>query len=220
MANNKLIINLHGIGKPVRTLELGEQDYIIGAPLLEYLLDMAVDKKTIITVDDGNISDINIILPNLIERNLKAMFFIPVGKIGQKGYLREEDIITLQQEGMVIGSHGVNHVNWRNLNNNELKYEVTESKRLLENILGSPVIDIACPFGAYDRRVLQFIKKAGYQKTYTSDKGMACLDDWLISRNTLSINDNQKSISKLLESNFSFKQQIFITLKKGVKRWR
>ena len=63
----------------------------------------------------------------------------------------------------------------------------------------------------------EFIRKAGYQKVYTSDRGLACLDDWLISRNTLSTNDTQKSIVRLLGSNFSFREQAFINLKKSMR---
>ena len=220
LAKKKMILNLHGVGFPYRPLGPGEEDVLIDIAMLEYVLDRVAMHSAIITVDDGNISDVEAILPRLKERQLKATFFIPVQKVGQSGYLTRGDIVILHQEGLAVGSHGMNHVNWRGLNDGALKRELVESKRVLEGLIGSPVTDAACPFGAYDRRVLRFIRKAGYEKIYTSDRGWANSDDWIISRNSINANDTAKSINRLFESSFSFLEQSLIRLKKTVKRWR
>lgn len=220
LAKRKMIVNLHGVGYPDRALESGEGDSIIDVSILEHVLDRVAEKSAMITVDDGNISDVEIILPNLKKRDLTAMFFIPAGKVGQQGYLTRDDVVTLQQEGMTIGSHGMNHVNWRELDDRELERELVESKRFLENLTGSPVISVACPFGAYDRRVLRFIRKAGYEKIYTSDMGWANSDDWLIGRNSIRSSDSVQSTDRLLGTGFSCVEQAVINLKKTLKRWR
>jgi len=220
LVGRELVINLHGIGEPDRLLEPGEKDSIIDVSMLEYVLELVAENSATVTVDDGNMSDVEIILPNLKKRKLKAIFFIPAAKIGKQGYLARGDVVALQQEGMVVGSHGMGHVNWRQLDNHELECELVESKRILEDIIDSSVTNTACPFGAYDRRVLQFIRKAGYKKVYTSDRGRANPDNWVISRNSLCAKDTADSIDRLIEGEFSFFEQSLISLKKTVKRWR
>ena len=220
MAGRELIVNVHAIGEPGRPLEHGEQDSIIDVRILEYVLDMVVENSAMVTVDDGNMSDVATILPNLQKRNLKASFFIPAAKVGKQGHLFRGDVSALHRAGMVVGSHGFDHVNWRRLDDRDLARELFDSKILLEDIIGSAVTCIACPFGAYDRRILRSVRKAGYKKVYTSDRGWANRDGWLLSRNSIGSNDTTGSLDRLFERGFSFFEQSLISLKRVVKRWR
>lgn len=220
MSKRELIVNLHSIGIPNRALEPDEKDVVIEVSMLEHILEKAVVNYAIITVDDGNISDVEEILPRLEARERKAIFFIPTEKIGQKGYLRHDDVLTLHRAGMEIGSHGVSHVDWHRLSDGELECELVDSKLFLEELIGSPVMSVSCPFGEYDRRVLRFLRKAGYEKAYTSDRGWAYLEDRLVSRNTIRASDSFESVDKLFASGFSCAEQMIINLKKTIKRMR
>ena len=53
--------------------------------------------------------------------------------------------------GMPIGCHGMRHRPWRGLGDDELDEELVGAKRLLEDVVGTPVTEAACPFGSYDR---------------------------------------------------------------------
>jgi peptidoglycan/xylan/chitin deacetylase (PgdA/CDA1 family) len=86
---------------------------------------------------------------------------------------------------MGIGCHGMRHRPWRRLDKRSLREEVVDARRRLEQVVGRPVMEAACPFGAYDRRVLRFLRRQGYSRAYSSDPGMAQPDDWLQPRNTV-----------------------------------
>jgi hypothetical protein len=60
-----------------------------------------------------------------------------------------------------------------------------DARRRLEDVVGGEVVEAACPFGSYDRRVLGELRRAGYRRVYTSDRGPARRGDWLQPRNTV-----------------------------------
>jgi len=62
-----------------------------------------------------------------------------------------------------IGSHTVNHPNLKELDDNEIKFELSESKRLLENSIGKKVMSIAFPDGSYDERIKKISRELGYK---------------------------------------------------------
>ena len=172
-----LIINFHGIGQPVRPLENGEGPYWITRGLFLEILDMIerpCDDNLAITFDDGNESDFAIAAPLLVARGLKATFFVLASKLGQPGYLSRGQARELDAAGHQIGSHGLDHLPWTSLEDDQLRAETFSSREILEDLLCKPVISVALPFGRYNRRVLRMVRKAGYRHIYSSD-GTSCL---------------------------------------------
>jgi peptidoglycan/xylan/chitin deacetylase (PgdA/CDA1 family) len=86
---------------------------------------------------------------------------------------------------MRIGLHGMRHRPWRGLRDDELDEEIRDAKLLLESGSGAPVSAAACPFGSYDRRALRRLRRAGFEKVFSSDGGWASAGAWLQPRNTL-----------------------------------
>ncbi|MDE9451594.1 polysaccharide deacetylase family protein [Aliiroseovarius sp. Z3] len=168
-------IIFHGIGTPKRPLEQDEAPYWISEDQFRHVLDMIValpDPNQIrISFDDSNVSDLEIGLPELSARGLVADFFVLTGRIGQAGSLDAPDIQTLQQQGMTIGTHGVDHLNWANLPADKLHHELTASRATLEEICGQAVTTAGIPFGAYNAAVLKALRQVGYTCAYSSDCG-------------------------------------------------
>ena len=54
-----------------------------------------------------------------------------------------------------------------------LAREMRESRSLLEQHLGHPVVSFAYPFGSYDARVVQAARDAGYRMAVAADGGNA-----------------------------------------------
>ena len=82
------------------------------------------------TFDDGNVSDVTEALPALAERGLSAQVFVCAGRFGTDGFLTEEQVRELRAAGMSIGSHGMDHVRWRKLDEPRIGREVVEAKQL------------------------------------------------------------------------------------------
>lgn len=167
-------LNFHGIGLPGSAIDASERPYWIDVPFFEALLDDLATPdhaNTWITFDDGNLSDLTIAAPRLVEKGLKARFFVLTGRIGTPGYLDEDDIRELAGMGFVVGSHGQDHINWATADAATLACETAQSRDRLEQVLGHPVREAAIPFGNYNRAVLTALRSAGYAVAWTSDGG-------------------------------------------------
>lgn len=198
---------IHGIGTPGRDLEPGEAAYWISESQFGMLLDMITalpDPGHIrITFDDGNLSDHDIALPALIARGLEAEFFVLSGRVDQAGSLGRSQIRALQTAGMQIGSHGVDHVDWRTAKHPTLETEVRESRAKLEEICERKVTTAAIPFGRYDGRVLTALRQAGYTRVYSSDMGKMNPDHFLCPRKSVQTTMDQGDFSHLLSARMS-----------------
>ena len=76
-------LTVHGIGPTDRALDPGEDQTWVSVAQFEQVLDAAVGRPDVrITFDDGNASDVEIGLPRLLERGLKAEFFVLAGLLG------------------------------------------------------------------------------------------------------------------------------------------
>ena len=170
------VINIcfHGIGAPQRLLEPDEDRYWISKDLFIQVLDEVTDRSDVaISFDDGNVSDIEVGLDGLVQHNRQATFFVLAGRLGQSGSLSGKDLEELQRHGMKIGSHGMDHVPWRFLGEDQSQAELVEARQLISQAAGEPVVEAALPLGQYDRTVLSHLKRLGYRRVFSSDRRRA-----------------------------------------------
>lgn len=181
-------IILHGVGTPKRALEPGEQVFWLErnrfCQVLDRVAAMGADAPEI-TFDDGNASDVEIALPELARRELRATFFLLTGRLGKPGSLGEADVTALAQAGHHIGLHGADHVDWRQLDAGGRVREFAEARAQLSALAGHRVDTAAAPFGFYDRQTTHTLRKLGFTALYTSDRGMTRPDEFIQPRNCL-----------------------------------
>lgn len=215
MGHRTINLTFHGIGTPERALEVGEGDVWVSRARFAAVLDAVAGRPDVrITFDDGNASDLDHALPALRERGLTGTFFVVAGRLGDPGFLDPSGVRTLAAAGMTIGCHGMRHRPWRRLDEDTLHEELVTAKRTLETLLGAPVMEAACPFGSYDRRVLRALKRAGYRRVFTSDRGTARGTDWLQARNTVHRDDDGALISRIVPMPARHRVKLI------AKRWR
>jgi len=215
-------LSLHGIGKPARELLApNEEKWWLSQAALMPIMDVISEYKNVrLSIDDGNISDVEVVLPALLKHDMKASFFIPAGMLDIPGYLRREDVQHLSESGMLIGTHGMCHHNWRLLNDDELAKELFMSKDILEQLAGRQVLQAAIPFGAYDRRVLRHLRTVGFERVYTSDTGLAMADAWLQPRYSLLATDTPESVKRIIHQSSFGVAALVQGIKKVIKRLR
>jgi len=113
---------------------------------------------TLISFDDGVKEDLHSV--ELLERyGLKGTFFVTASNINKQ--LSAEEIRHIA-EVHEIGSHTVNHPRLTEVTLSSARYELTESKRQLEQTLKQPVTSFAYPFGFYNSSLGDLVKEAGY----------------------------------------------------------
>ncbi len=76
-----------------------------------------------------------------------------------------EMVKEMSDYGIEFGSHTVNHPILTRLEGNQLKYELEQSKKTIEEHTGKPCVSIAYPVGgteSYDIRVKKMVESSGY----------------------------------------------------------
>lgn len=132
-------------------------------------------RKVILTFDDGYRHLQDFVVPELMKRKMKGVFYIPTAHIGgyntwdlDKHYpkmeiMNSDELIALDAAGMEIGSHSHNHVRLKDIHNQEiLQNEMLLSKQILESIIHKPVYSLAYPYGAVPNNYREMMAKAGY----------------------------------------------------------
>ena len=133
-------------------------------------------RKVILTFDDCAKHLFDFAVPELVNRRMKAAFFMPTAYIGgynawdvEKGAARmelmdEKDLKELAGLGMEVGSHSHRHIELKKLSGtDELRQEVSRSKERLQDITGKPVHSFAYPFGSVPDDYKPVLSAAGYQ---------------------------------------------------------
>jgi peptidoglycan/xylan/chitin deacetylase (PgdA/CDA1 family) len=126
-----------------------------------------------LTFDDGHTSNHDIALPILLEHRLKATFFITAGCIGTGETMNWQEIRALHSAGMEIGSHTLTHRAPATLDDDDLRYELHESRRMLEDGLGAQVTSISSPTGFFNPRMCLIAREVGYRALCFGQVGLA-----------------------------------------------
>jgi peptidoglycan/xylan/chitin deacetylase (PgdA/CDA1 family) len=218
------VLNLcfHGVGSPERPLEPDEDQYWLRTDRFEEILEVIRKySSTRISFDDGNASDVTEALPALLARDLHGVFFVIADRLDRPGSLARREVQTLIHAGMGVGSHGMYHRPFRTLDDAELQAELVDAGKILAQVAGQPAQQLACPFGSYDRRVLNAARRYGFKRVYTVDGGPAKEGAWLQSRYTVRCDDTAETIERLLASPRGSALALALRSgKSGVKRLR
>jgi len=128
------------------------------------------DKKTILTFDDGEMNNYKVAFPIIKEFGFDAYFFIIVKKIGKNGYMGFQELKSLIDAGMTIGSHGLSHSILTNLKDSQIIEELKASKKCLETNLGIPINDFSVPRGFCNDKIIKMALEAGYTRIFISQR--------------------------------------------------
>ena len=209
----RLILCLHSLGaEPPETQ--AEQNYWLRLQDFSQLFDQIRASSCLkhfdleLTCDDGFSSDYEELLPWLLERGIRATFFIPTNFIGLPGRVTSAQIRDIHAAGMDIGSHGLDHVDWCRISPSHLHSEIYDSKSELEDLVGCKVSKAAPPYGSYDRPVYRALKRAGYEKIYTCDGRFGSPFGSLQCRQAVQGGVHLKALAQLAACGPTFKDRI------------
>jgi peptidoglycan/xylan/chitin deacetylase (PgdA/CDA1 family) len=195
-----VILNFHGIGRPGRPLEAGEDRFWIDRDTYRAILDLVAAQGPAVqlTFDDGNRSDIEIGAPELAARGLTATFFVLAGRLDTRGSLTTGDVRALAATGHRIGTHGHDHVDWRRLDAAGAVREFDTARATLEATAGCAIDQASVPFGAYDRRVLRALRSRGIAEVHTSDRGVVHGAPFIRPRNCIRADTDVAAVRSIL----------------------
>lgn len=138
------------------------------------------EKPVVITFDDNNLSQYDLALPVLEKHGQKAVFYLIAKYLDSPNFVNRERALEMQAKGHEIESHTMTHRALPGLNDADLKWELEESKRVLEELTGKPVLHVAYPGTAHNQRVRDAARAAGYDTATIMDPRYATQsDDWM-----------------------------------------
>lgn len=120
-------------------------------------------KPIVLTFDDGWINQYLYAFPILKKYGYPATFFVFTHAIGHRGFMTWDNLSTLRDTGMSIGSHSLSHPYLTQITDpTRLTAEIVDSKKILEERVGIPITDFAYPFGQFTPAIAGEVEKAGY----------------------------------------------------------
>jgi len=141
------------------------------------------ERQVAVTFDDGFQNVLLQALPVLQELAVPAISFIVAGLIGQTNswdhsagarmmpLMERAEIDAWLQAGQEIGSHALTHRDLTSLPRDEARYEIFESKKILENIFARPIRHFCYPYGKSNQALRDWVKEAGYETACSTQAG-------------------------------------------------
>lgn len=142
-------------------------------------------RQIAITFDDGYRALIPHVLPVLQRCSFTATVFPVVLYVGRQNrwdynlfwrrheHLSWSELRELQAAGWEIGSHSLRHAYLPGLGVEELRRDLRDSKKIIEDELQAPARHLSLPFGRGNQMVLQAAWEAGYQSVSTLGQNLA-----------------------------------------------
>lgn len=148
------------------------------------------EKPVLITFDDGYRNNYDLAYPLLSEAGMKACVFLVYETVGGHNAWHDPSsepwlkmltwsmIREMQGSGLVeFGSHTMSHRNLAEIPLEDARWELTESKKRLEDKLGAEMLAFAYPYGAgaYRPEVRASALQAGYRFDFSVKQGISAL---------------------------------------------
>jgi peptidoglycan/xylan/chitin deacetylase (PgdA/CDA1 family) len=122
----------------------------------------------VITLDDGYADLYTSAYPILAAHGFKAVAYIVSGFVGQPRYASAAQVVQMDENGIEIASHTVDHANLARSSYASVMHELVDSKLRLERLVGHPVLDFAYPSGQFSAQVVSEVIRAGYDTAVTT----------------------------------------------------
>jgi len=217
----RIILDYHGVGNGSVNLFEKQMKYLAENYNVEVvkpseILTFTTNKDIVasITFDDAFVSVKRNAVPILKKYNFTAGIFVPTGSLNTKPkwfipdnsperdevVMDREQIAELAREGFEIFSHTVSHPKLTEIGDDGLEYEHSNSKKMLEEIVGREVCAISYPNGVFNEKVIKVAKKTGYKMGFTIEPVLAdhFRDKMQIGRFVVSANDNLRKFKLII----------------------
>ena len=141
-------------------------------PLTETLKPNRREVRVAISFDDGYRDNLTVALPMLEKYSLPATIFVSAGFIGDEGYISRDELGDLSRHPLItIGAHGLWHRHFNRLPTEEVRFELSEARSVLEGITGRKIDLMSWPYGECDPRLEQLSAECGYRASWSVWKG-------------------------------------------------
>lgn len=139
----------------------------------------------------------------VLSYGLCASVFVTTGQLDSGPMIRSDQLERLagQPDRVELGAHSVSHPFLDELSPDEVEWELRESKRALETVIGRAVDSFAYPFGAYNRDVRAAVVDAGFSSAAAVKNAISHPSDdpWAIGRWTVKGATTPRQLERILD---------------------
>src|ERR1700680_3975184 len=128
-------------------------------------------RPLVLTFDDGYADFFTAAVPILQSYGFTATSFVITGRMGRGGFMTPTQVVAADGMGFTIGAHTVDHVALAAHAAGRATWEMKQSKRTLEDLLGHPVVDFAYPYGSFSQRDMAQAKSLGFETAVSTLSG-------------------------------------------------
>ena len=170
-----------------------------------------------ITFDDGYLGNHKYALPILKKYDFTATFFVTVNFIGTPFMMGWNELMHLKEGGMSIQSHTLSHPFLKQMNDYEVRRELQESKKILEDKLKIQVDFFSLPHGSYGNNYKRIAIESSFLGGCSSKEGLndKSTDIYLLKRINTSGDYRLLDFIRIINRDKSFIG--FLTFREGLK---
>jgi len=123
----------------------------------------------LLTFDDGWSGAFETGGPILVEHCAQALLFVTTDFINRPYMLSRAELSRIDPAIFHIGSHARTHRMLSLLNSREIRAELEDSRKLLEDIVGYKIESLSIPSGAVNARVRKIAAECGFRFVFDSE---------------------------------------------------
>lgn len=125
--------------------------------------ELLPDRPVVLTFDDGDKDQYVNAVPAMKKYGFTGTFYIITNDVGAgNGFMTWDMLKEMVKDGMDIESHTVHHPSLGSIGEDENRYELSRSKKVLEENLGITVKHLAYPGGSYSKTTIKVLEELGY----------------------------------------------------------
>jgi len=132
-----------------------------------------LEKKILLTIDDGFSSFYKNAWPILKEKKIPFIIFVNTETVGSSGYMNWPQIKEISQFDFVhIGNHSHSHEYLVDWSDDKIEEDLKTSIKIFKEKLNHETKFFAYPFGEYKKSYKEIVKKLGFEYAFGQHSGV------------------------------------------------
>lgn len=159
----------------IKTLKDAGYTFLTASELADILEAKSTPPKKpiLLTFDDGYRDFYTYAYPILKKYNVKATQYVITGYLNNPNHLTIFQLQELAKDSLIeIGAHTVTHDWLKGKSVQEVGYQVSESKKVLEKLTGKKIVSFAYPYGAFDLSAAKVVEATGFTNSVSTVPGI------------------------------------------------